>query len=206
MDAMNPSGLWRLGRGYAAEKQSLEARRLPTRALLADASCEIPAVVEERVDVVDRRAPSLGQRWRQVEARHADLPVLLDGIRVVRELAAARRNLEGLGFAAELLAERAQLLDGVWGYGHDGYEHTVNSHINRLRAKVERDPANPELITTVWGVGYKLDVPPVPRPRTTGNVTAPGALSDKVYRKCAGLKQTGRDRAGRLSRFSLLRC
>lgn len=51
---------------------------------------------------------------------------------------------------------RAQLLDAVWGYGHDGYEHTVNSHINRLRAKIEKDPARPEFILTVWGVGYKF--------------------------------------------------
>jgi DNA-binding response OmpR family regulator len=51
---------------------------------------------------------------------------------------------------------RAQLLDRVWGYGHDGYEHTVNSHINRLRAKIEIDPASPRYITTVWGVGYKF--------------------------------------------------
>ena len=52
---------------------------------------------------------------------------------------------------------RAELLDSVWGYGHAGYEHTVNSHINRLRAKIENDPAHPELIVTVWGVGYKID-------------------------------------------------
>ncbi len=52
---------------------------------------------------------------------------------------------------------RTELLDSVWGYGHAGYEHTVNSHINRLRAKVEDDPANPKLIVTVWGVGYKMD-------------------------------------------------
>ena len=51
---------------------------------------------------------------------------------------------------------RTQLLDLVWGYGYDGYEHTVNSHINRLRAKIERDPANPVYIQTVWGVGYKF--------------------------------------------------
>jgi DNA-binding response OmpR family regulator len=51
---------------------------------------------------------------------------------------------------------RAQLLDDVWGYGHDGYEHTVNSHINRLRAKIESDPAKPTYILTVWGVGYKF--------------------------------------------------
>ena len=55
---------------------------------------------------------------------------------------------------------RAQLLDSVWGYGHDGYEHTVNSHINRLRSKIELDPARPEVIVTVWGVGYKLDAQP----------------------------------------------
>ena len=52
---------------------------------------------------------------------------------------------------------RAELLDGVWGYGHEGYEHTVNSHINRLRAKIENDPAHPEFIVTVWGVGYKMN-------------------------------------------------
>ncbi len=51
---------------------------------------------------------------------------------------------------------RTQLLDAVWGYGHDGYEHTVNSHINRLRAKIEADPSAPEYVVTIWGVGYKL--------------------------------------------------
>ena len=51
---------------------------------------------------------------------------------------------------------RTHLLDSVWGYGHDGYEHTVNSHINRLRAKIEVDSANPQFVVTVWGVGYKF--------------------------------------------------
>lgn len=51
---------------------------------------------------------------------------------------------------------RSQLLDDVWGYGHDGYEHTVNSHINRLRTKIEDDLAKPRYILTVWGVGYKF--------------------------------------------------
>ena len=54
---------------------------------------------------------------------------------------------------------RSQLLDAVWGYSHDGYEHTVNSHINRLRAKLEKDPSQPEYIITVWGVGYKFTTP-----------------------------------------------
>jgi DNA-binding response OmpR family regulator len=52
---------------------------------------------------------------------------------------------------------RAQLLDRVWGYSHLGYEHTVNSHINRLRAKIEEDPRDPRFILTVWGVGYKFN-------------------------------------------------
>ncbi len=51
---------------------------------------------------------------------------------------------------------RAQLLDQVWGYGHSGYEHTVNSHINRLRKKIEPDPAQSRYIETVWGVGYRF--------------------------------------------------
>ena len=51
---------------------------------------------------------------------------------------------------------RSQLLDIVWGYGHEGYEHTVNSHINRLRAKIEKDPTHPAYVLTVWGVGYKF--------------------------------------------------
>ncbi len=51
---------------------------------------------------------------------------------------------------------RTQLLDAVWGYSHSGYEHTVNSHINRLRNKLEKDPAKPYYVLTVWGVGYKF--------------------------------------------------
>ena len=51
---------------------------------------------------------------------------------------------------------RNQLLSAVWGYSHDGYEHTVTTHINRLRAKLELDPMRPQLILTVRGAGYKM--------------------------------------------------
>lgn len=58
---------------------------------------------------------------------------------------------------------RAQLLEDVWGYHHQGYEHTVNTHINRLRNKIEQDPQKPDFIITVWGVGYQLVEPPYPQ-------------------------------------------
>ena len=51
---------------------------------------------------------------------------------------------------------RMDLRNAVWGYQHEGYEHTVNTLINRLRAKIEADPAQPARILTVWGRGYKF--------------------------------------------------
>ncbi|GAB5557384.1 MAG: response regulator transcription factor [Schleiferiaceae bacterium] len=51
---------------------------------------------------------------------------------------------------------RSDLLELIWGYNFNGYEHTVNSHINRLRAKIEPDMNNPKYIQTTWGVGYKF--------------------------------------------------
>jgi DNA-binding response OmpR family regulator len=55
---------------------------------------------------------------------------------------------------------RAQLLDAVWGYSHEGYEHAVNCHINRLRAKIEPNPSEPRYLLTAWGVGYKFTTEP----------------------------------------------
>ncbi|MBN9429977.1 MAG: response regulator transcription factor [Burkholderiales bacterium] len=51
---------------------------------------------------------------------------------------------------------RMQLLDAVWGTTFEGYEHNVNTHINRLRSKIEADPANPRYVLTVRGVGYRF--------------------------------------------------
>lgn len=54
---------------------------------------------------------------------------------------------------------RRELLDLVWGYQFEGYEHTVNSHINRLRNKIEPHPSEPRFVKTVWGVGYRFVEP-----------------------------------------------
>jgi two-component system, OmpR family, alkaline phosphatase synthesis response regulator PhoP len=51
---------------------------------------------------------------------------------------------------------RENLLNLVWGYEFSGYEHTVNSHINRLRTKIEADLTTPKYILTTWGVGYRF--------------------------------------------------
>ncbi|MGI9327072.1 MAG: response regulator transcription factor [Pseudomonadales bacterium] len=87
-----------------------------------------------------------------------------------REVQVGERRLELTAKEFDLLAffaahpgkvfRRAQLLDQVWGYGHEGYEHTVNSHINRLRAKVQPLQSSPRYIVTVWGVGYKFEAQP----------------------------------------------
>ncbi len=53
--------------------------------------------------------------------------------------------------------DRSKLLNIIWGYDFKGYEHTVNSHINRLRSKIEPDMSNPKFILTTWGVGYKFN-------------------------------------------------
>ncbi|MDQ6679715.1 MAG: response regulator transcription factor [Pseudomonadota bacterium] len=80
--------------------------------------------------------------------RHADVPI---------DFTALEFDLL-LHFAAHPghVFSRSQLLNAVWGYSHDGYEHTVTTHINRLRAKLEPDPVRPELILTVRGAGYKM--------------------------------------------------
>jgi len=54
---------------------------------------------------------------------------------------------------------RQELLDEVWGYQYSGYSHTVNTHINRLRNKIEDAPSDPQYVKTVWGVGYRFADP-----------------------------------------------
>ena len=51
---------------------------------------------------------------------------------------------------------RKYLLEKIWDYSYEGYDRTIDSHINRLRAKIEENPDNPQLVLTVWGIGYKF--------------------------------------------------
>jgi DNA-binding response OmpR family regulator len=121
-----------------------------------------------RAKAIFRRVESLGKRYSPSSESMDFGPLVID---------TAGREVTLYGEAVSLTARefdlllhfvrhpgqvfsRAQLLDSVWGYGHEGYEHTVNSHINRLRAKIESNPSQPEYIVTVWGVGYKLDASP----------------------------------------------
>ncbi len=57
---------------------------------------------------------------------------------------------------AERPFTRAQLLEGIWGITYEGYDRTIDSHVQRLRAKIEADAGNPLVVRTVWGVGYKF--------------------------------------------------
>lgn len=76
-----------------------------------------------------------------------------------RRLDLTPREFDLLHFFArhpDKVFSRMDLLNHVWGYQHEGYEHTVNTHINRLRTKIETDPSDPRRILTVWGKGYKF--------------------------------------------------
>ena len=57
---------------------------------------------------------------------------------------------------AERPFTRAQLLERIWGITYEGYDRTIDSHVQRLRAKIEADPGQPRHVRTVWGVGYKF--------------------------------------------------
>lgn len=117
-----------------------------------------------RVKAIFRRVDAIGAREVKAKQIIGVGELMIDVERRVVKLAGAGIDLTAKEFDLLLhLAQnpgrvytRTQLLDQVWGYSHSGYEHTVNSHMNRLRAKLERDPANPRYVLTVWGVGYKF--------------------------------------------------
>lgn len=91
-------------------------------------------------------------------------PVFVDLLRRLaivrgREIALTATEFDLLAYLMAhpgVVFTRDQLLDGVWGRHFEGSEHTVNSHINRLRMKIEKDPRKPDFVLTQWGVGYKF--------------------------------------------------
>jgi hypothetical protein len=85
---------------------------------------------------------------------------------------------------------RGELLQRVWGAGFDGYEHTVNSHINRLRSKIEDDPREPRGIVTVWGVGYRFDPSRQPAHEASQQPRSPRACRWR-WPAAAGLRRLG---------------
>ena len=119
-----------------------------------------------RVKAIVRRVNALkaeeasGAGQRRIE--HERLTIDIEMRRVIlsgNEVDLTAKEFDLLTFLASHPGRpysREQLLNLVWGYTFTGYEHTVNSHINRLRAKIEADPSHPAFIITVWGVGYRF--------------------------------------------------
>ncbi len=135
---------------YVGKPFSVLELRARVKALLRRAAHSQAA----RYVVTRDRAPAL--RFGALQLDRSRHKATLAG----RDLALAPREWELLCFFAEHPGQafsRAELLDRVWGYGHDGYNHTVNSHINRLRAKLGDDRSVPCYIHTVWGMGYRFE-------------------------------------------------
>ena len=123
--------------------------------------------LQARIKALLRRAAHLGQP----EAAAGEPPELVCGrLRIHRaqrrvwladaEVTLTPREFDLLWHFARhpgRVFTREELLASVWGYGHDGYDHTVNSHINRLRSKLGDERAEARYIHTVWGVGYRFE-------------------------------------------------
>ncbi len=94
-----------------------------------------------------------------------DVPILPRSWKVYkgeRELRLPNREFELLKFLAEnpnIVFSKEQLFEAIWGYDYLGDSATVTVHIGRIRDKIEDDPSNPRIIETVWGAGYRLNLP-----------------------------------------------
>ncbi|MDH6633306.1 UNVERIFIED_ORG: DNA-binding response OmpR family regulator [Lelliottia amnigena] len=145
--------------------RSSETDRITGLETGADDYLAKPFSVQEliaRIKALFRRQQAMGQAQTSgtIVAHGLTLDPLARNVRLHgKEVDLTPREFELLWFFARHPGEvfsRLALLEQVWGYQHEGYEHTVNTHINRLRIKIEKDAAEPEIIRTVWGKGYKF--------------------------------------------------
>ncbi|MDK9363063.1 response regulator transcription factor [Lelliottia wanjuensis] len=145
--------------------RSSETDRITGLETGADDYLAKPFSVQEliaRIKALFRRQQAMGQAQANdtISAHGLTLDPLSRSVRLHgKEVDLTPREFELLWFFARHPGEvfsRLALLEQVWGYQHEGYEHTVNTHINRLRIKIEKDAAEPEIIRTVWGKGYKF--------------------------------------------------
>ena len=104
-------------------------------------------IIEDSADVYTFDNLSIDVSKRKVTLNNVNVDLTKKEFELIYLLA---KN-KGVSFSRE------KLLDLIWGYQFDGYDHTVNSHINRLRAKIEEEPSKPKFILTSWGVGYKFN-------------------------------------------------
>jgi two-component system alkaline phosphatase synthesis response regulator PhoP len=121
--------------------------------------------LEARLKSVLRRA----QVASRTESTGDEAPIMRGKLRIdpsKREVSVGDRLVELTPKEFELLRlfasnpgrvfPRKYLLEKIWDYSYEGYDRTIDSHINRLRAKIEDNPENPQMVLTVWGIGYKF--------------------------------------------------
>lgn len=125
-------------REFAARARALFRREHFQREAQRERPAQQPLAFGELVIDLDLRKVSLGGSRVELSPKEFDLLVLL-------------ASSPGKSY------DRKRILNLVWGYDFDGYEHTVNSHINRLRGKIEPDISRPRYILTSWGVGYRFN-------------------------------------------------
>jgi DNA-binding response OmpR family regulator len=121
--------------------------------------------LEARIKSVMRRVRAAAR----AEGASEDAPIIRGRLRIdpaKREVTVGDRQVELTPKEFELLRlfaanpgrvfPRKYLLEKIWDYSYEGYDRTIDSHINRLRAKIEENPENPQMVLTVWGIGYKF--------------------------------------------------
>ena len=121
--------------------------------------------LEARIKSVLRRSRTGGI----AEASADEAPIVRGKLRIdpaKREVTVGERQVELTPKEFDLLRlfasnpgrvfPRKYLLEKIWDYSYEGYDRTIDSHINRLRAKIEDNPENPSMVLTVWGIGYKF--------------------------------------------------